>query len=68
VRGQFGAVGSGSDGGSRDFIDKERLLYPHETAEAFARGVGSQLVMVSGLPPMAIERLTFAEVDRIKAG
>jgi type IV secretion system protein VirD4 len=68
VRGQFGAVGSGSDGGSRDFIDKERLLYPHETAEAFARGVGSQLLMVSGLPPMAIERLTFAEVDRIKAG
>jgi type IV secretion system protein VirD4 len=64
VRGKFGATGE--DGKNHDFVDKERLLYPHETAEAFARGTGAQLLIVEGQPPMAIERLTFDDVERIK--
>lgn len=64
VRGKFGAS---DDEKARDFIDKERLLYPHEVAEAFARETGAQLLLTEGQPPMAIERLTFADVDRIQA-
>ncbi|MEQ1694828.1 MAG: type IV secretory system conjugative DNA transfer family protein [Hyphomicrobiaceae bacterium] len=64
VRGKFGATGE--DGSGKDFIDKERLLYPHETAEAFARGTGAQLLIVDGQPPMALERLSFDDVDRVK--
>lgn len=64
VRGQFGGE---SDDKARDYVDKERLLYPHETAEIFARGNGSQLLIVEGRPPMAVERLTFDEVAKIRA-
>ncbi len=64
VRGKFG--GTGDDEKSRDFVDKERLLYPHEIAEAFARGTGGQLMLVDGNPPMAIERLTFDDVELIR--
>ncbi len=64
VRGKFGATGD--DDKSQDFVDKERLLYPHEIAETFARGTGGQLVIADGLPPIAIERLTFDDVAQIK--
>jgi type IV secretion system protein VirD4 len=65
VRGEFGATGEDDEKG-RDYVDKERLLYPHETAEAFARGTGAQLLIVEGQPPMAIERLSFDDVHRLK--
>jgi type IV secretion system protein VirD4 len=64
VRGKFGATGDDDKG--RDFIDKERLLYPHETAEAFSRGTGAQILIVEGQPPMALERLTFDDVERVR--
>ncbi len=67
VRGPFGMVGAGEDGGSRDYIDKERLIYPHEAAAAFARETGAQLLVFPGEPPMAVERLDFDEVERLKA-
>jgi type IV secretion system protein VirD4 len=63
VRGKFGAT---EDDKARDYVDKERLLYPHETAEAFARATGSQLLIVEGQPPMAIERLTFEDVEQVR--
>jgi hypothetical protein len=63
VRGQFGNL---QDDKARDYIDKERLLYPEECAAAFARGTGAQLLMVEGQPPMAIERLTFEDVDALR--
>ncbi len=67
VRGHFGATGDADKGDkSRDYIDKERLLYPHEIAEAFARGTGGQLLLVDGQPPMAIERLTFDDVAQLR--
>jgi type IV secretion system protein VirD4 len=64
VRGKFG---SGDDDQSRDYVDKERLIYAHEAAEAFARGTGAQLLIIEGEPPMAIERLTFDDVDALRA-
>lgn len=67
VRGQFGAVGKDGDG-SRDFIDKERLVYQHELASAFARDTGAQLLMMHGMPPMAVQRLSFADVDGFRDG
>ncbi len=63
VRGAFGNV---NDDKARDFIDKERLLYPEECAAAFARSTGAQLLMIEGQHPMAIERLTFADVDALR--
>lgn len=66
VRGQFGAVGS-NDERAKDFVDKERLGYPHELAAAFARGTNAQILLVEGRPPMAIERLSFADVAAVKA-
>lgn len=63
VRGQFGNL---QDDKARDYIDKERLLYPEECAAAFARGTGAQLLMCEGQPPMAIERLTFEDVDALR--
>ena len=63
VRGKFGAT---DDDKARDYVDKERLLYTHEAAEAFARATGSQLLIVEGQPPMAIERLTFEDVEQVR--
>ena len=63
VRGQFGNL---QDDKARDYIDKERLLYPEECASAFARSTGAQLLMIEGQPPMAIERLTFEDVDALR--
>lgn len=65
VRGQFGATRS-DDGSKEDFVDKEHLGYGHEIAAAFARQTGAQLLMVEGQNPMAIERLTFEDVERIR--
>lgn len=65
VRGQFGG-GSKQDDGSNDYVDKERLAYPHELATAFARGTGAQLLIADGQAPMAIQRLTFADVERLR--
>lgn len=65
VRGQFGSVGS-DHAGSRDYIDKERLMYQHEIAAAFARGTDRQLLFVQGAPPMAVDLLGFDEVERLK--
>ena len=65
VRGQFGAT-SADDERAKDFVDKERLLYGHEAATAFARGTNAQLLLVDGRPPMAVERLSFDDVDAVK--
>lgn len=66
VRGDFGGTSDKKDG-SKDFVDKERLAYGWEVAEAFSRDTGAQLLMFDGKPPMAIERLTFEDVQMIKS-
>lgn len=63
VRGAFGA---GDDDKSKSFVDKERLAYQHEIARAFAREQQSQLLLVEGHHPMAIERLSHEDVERIR--
>ena len=65
VRGQFGSIGT-DDERAKNFIDKERLLYSHEIAAAFARGTGAQLLFIEGRAPMAIERLSFDDVAAVK--
>lgn len=65
VRGKFGATGEDGDR-ARDYVDKERLAYAWEISEAFARGTIAPLLMVDGQPPMAIERLTFENAERIR--
>lgn len=66
VRGSFGAVGSNDDK-SKDYVEKERLAYGHELAAAFSRGTGAQILLIEGRPPMAVERLSFADVEAAKA-
>lgn len=61
-----GKVGGTDDDSAQDYIDKERLLYPHEIAESFSRATGAQLLLIEGQTPMAIERLTFDDVEMIR--
>jgi type IV secretion system protein VirD4 len=53
---------------AKEYIDKERLLYPHEASHAFARETAAQMLLMHGKPPMAIARLSFADVEALVKG